>query len=55
MIKVKTYDKTVVTLRGQENVTARIVNPVQKVRVVQSVSPIPLTSGEVLTIDGGNF
>jgi hypothetical protein len=55
MIRVKTYDKTLVTVRGQQNVKVSVQNPVQRVRVVQSVSPIPLSSGESPVIDGGNF
>lgn len=55
MISVKSYNKTILTVKGQETPVVKITNPVQKIRVVQSVSPIPLTSGEVPTIDGGNF
>jgi len=55
MIQVKTFNPTVVTVRGEQKAKVTVQNQAQKVKIVQSVSPIPLTTGQGQTIDGGNF
>lgn len=55
MITVKSYDKTLVHIKGEDKFSVKIQNQPQKIKVVQSVSPIPLTAGGNSVIDGGNF
>jgi len=52
---VRRATKTLVILRGRETVEVKIRNTPERVRVVQSASPLPVTGGISTVIDGGNF
>lgn len=47
--------KTNLIVRGRETFEITIKTDKERVRVVQSASPIPVTGGIPTVIDGGNF
>lgn len=55
MVTVRSYDKTLIHIKGENKFSVKVQNQPQKIKVVQSVSPIPLTVGGNTSIDGGNF
>lgn len=55
MVTVRSYDKTLIHIKGENKFSVKVQNQPQKIKVVQSVSPIPLTVGGNTPIDGGNF
>lgn len=42
-------------VRGESKAVVMVKSPTERVRVVQSASPIPATVGVPIEIDGGNF
>lgn len=46
---------THIVVRGRETTQVQIRNTPERIRVVQSASPIPVTGGVATVIDGGNF
>lgn len=55
IVNISRSVSTHLIVRGQSTAQVLLKNPSERVRIVQSASPIPVTQGVPTVLDGGNF